>query len=591
MRCNHYELLLKNFCERNVSYLIILLYLSWFIKQVKEEKMSQCHNTILYNFVQPSLFVAAAFITAQVIEASQGRFPIGGVVLSSVVGNSVILVGQRWIGNDNESARYSLARVITILALSTICVFFITKYVLKERADVFVTDGLLFCLIASGVAVPIALTSHYITLNWKNELETLKAEYCQDERKWDQLSSGERAQFIEQLYRADIPFDPQLMMKAPKDTLLNYRKDFHKISATQRDFHIHLSRYYDRDILIQLNRTLCAKNMVWGERGLWDLDMLGREGQEVVKNYFITCPIAFYRLLENSSTNQLLLLNGLRKEIPDLYQFLQEKEVHYFENLIDEDLDFLIMHFESQKKRVEDEIYGAHHVDVSYISEKQAIWCYAIRNTRKPDCAPTHIATQKIYDELLNMDVNSPHVDAIFKQIIAWFHNQLTSNFQKNAELSDVERDFFNMHFSKRELSCIDSPQEKCFQFIPSNFEKLAINYQIHEWHKFFKNHPDVWNILQKCRPTIVSVFINQFIEHNLPYLKTDKCNIEEIECLPLRRIRMLRSYSLEWFQSLSTQFPDLPYRSEIEKRLEQLKQEQDDVYAGHEGISERLVW
>ncbi len=98
--------------------------------------MSQVQNNTLHNFLQPALFLGAAFLAGRIIEQFPGASK-GGLLLSATLGSGLTLFSQKFstenktpwrkLPPENESSWHSLARVTISLALGTILASYASK--------------------------------------------------------------------------------------------------------------------------------------------------------------------------------------------------------------------------------------------------------------------------------------------------------------------------------------------------------------------------------------------------------------------------------------------------------------------------------
>ena len=148
--------------------------------------MSQIQNNILHNWVQPAVFLSAAFLAGsqRYIQFFPGATQ-NGLVLSATIGSGFTLASQFTLTNQQESAYHSFTRVTACLALGMI----ITPYAAKQlngRADISIPASLRFGVLETIASMTLAGVSYSIAKepHVKANPEALGTPVGELQKKW-----------------------------------------------------------------------------------------------------------------------------------------------------------------------------------------------------------------------------------------------------------------------------------------------------------------------------------------------------------------------------------------------------------------------
>ena len=124
--------------------------------------MSQVQNNILHNWVQPAVFLSAAWLAGsnRYIQYFPGATQ-KGLVLSATLGSGFTLASQFTLTNQEEPAYQSFIRVTASLALGMILAPYVAKK-LKGRADLSLSASLRFGVLETLASIALVSASYSI---------------------------------------------------------------------------------------------------------------------------------------------------------------------------------------------------------------------------------------------------------------------------------------------------------------------------------------------------------------------------------------------------------------------------------------------
>jgi len=277
--------------------------------------MSQVQNNLLHNVVQPSLILAAAYLSGskRFVEYFQGATQ-NGLLLSAAIGSASALVTQK-CARENEEPWQSLARVATCLAFGAIVAPYAAK-ALNGRADITMPAALRFSLVEGVIATGLAIVSSRMTTAPEQDLYD---QYAMDSAAWKALGEEERTTLAKQFYEADRPPLSFEDATISEDAFDAYR-EFPNMSANQLQWHVQMHRdikAYEVEHRFALNAALQAKGlpMIWGEltKEIYAFATSQKEHLTLIHTYYSEHPIEFWAYKDSPTIQHNFVTQNLEK--------------------------------------------------------------------------------------------------------------------------------------------------------------------------------------------------------------------------------------------------------------------------------------
>lgn len=229
--------------------------------------MSQVQNNVLHNFIQPALFMTAAYFagTKRFIETFPGATQ-NGLLLSAGIG-SVFALGSQKFSDDTETPYHSLARAVISLALGAIVAPYAAK-ALKGRADITLPAALRLTLLESVFATALAGISSQMQKTTppppNPTLQEIHAAFVKENGKWEALSKEERSAKAKAFYDANLlPITTRSDLEFDVDPF-NLEPDFDSLSDNQLRWYYLTSHIWSElsiEKLSELTQALCDRNI------------------------------------------------------------------------------------------------------------------------------------------------------------------------------------------------------------------------------------------------------------------------------------------------------------------------------------------
>lgn len=307
--------------------------------------MSQVQNNVLHNFIQPALFMTAAYFagTKRFIETFPGATQ-NGLLLSAGIG-SVFALGSQKFSDDTETPYHSLARAVISLALGAIVAPYAAK-ALKGRADITLPAALRLTLLESVFAATLAGISSQMQKTTppppNPTLQEIHAAFVKENAKWEALSKEERGAKAKAFYdaellpittRSDLEFDVDPFILDP---------DFDSLSANQLRWYYltpHIWSKLSIEKLSELAQALCDQNIttIAAMNPTFRDALSCKDGPlDLLHPYYIEHPLEFWAfpnfqffqvLLENERGKIPKINDALKASTPEIIAELSERAV------------------------------------------------------------------------------------------------------------------------------------------------------------------------------------------------------------------------------------------------------------------------